>query len=272
MSGKPVLHGYSERGVVNAVFEEIVASEDENLNLFRELLKYIVSWDSGQRYEPPDFDHYRVFVEHSLSDFGEPDVVLVLWRAESVVAVLFIEAKRETFAHSIGPLNNLKRNDIVYHENASTILHELFLKWAYVASLRRGWLPPKKGGRVRVYFRDKKKKGRWIGKDPVVLDFHETVLRPFLEDKNPLFVSLTTDDPQLSDSVSPVGSSNVKTAASNMLQLNRHVGEKQRDLFLSNLYLLPWSSILRLAASRGLERVKRELKRNRSKFTPSLFP
>jgi len=270
------IHGYSERGVVNAVFEAIAARKKGNLKLLRELLQCIVSWDSGEQYDPPDFDHYRVFVEHSLSDFGEPDLVLELRREERPVAVLFIEAKLETYHRSIGPLGNPRRKDIGYTWNASTVLHELFLKWAYVAHLR-GLLPvrtdqkPPNVRRVLVYKEDKKK-GRWIGKDPVVSVFHHEVLVPFLKDNDPLFVSLTTDAGPSNGPIPSESREEVLNSASRMLVENNHGDPGCKSLFLSNLCLLSWSSILQLAQAWELSRVMRELKRNNSKFKPPLFP
>jgi hypothetical protein len=78
------LHGYSERGVVNAVFETI-ASHPEGAKILDDLLGRMVLWEnrySVRRFANPErrLVDFEIFVEPSLSDFGNPDVV-VCYRA-----------------------------------------------------------------------------------------------------------------------------------------------------------------------------------------------
>ena len=263
-----VLHGYSERGVVNALFEEMVSRGD--LKLFSKLFRCLISWTEARVYEPPVFDKVEVYIEHSLSDFGSPDVVLVLKSEERVVEVFFIEAKRETFAKTTQALDRPSHRKIRYTKNCSSILHELFLKWAYFAWIR-GRLKTVGGNndRVRVYTGTEKAAGRYIGKDPVVLDFH-SLLGPFLQEHEPIFVTMTTD--QIDGNGSPVDQAVVLRRTEAIFDQNRHSTHK--GSFLSNLYLLPWLSVVQFAQGKNvhLDRFVREITRNQSKFHPPVIP
>lgn len=88
------IDGYSERGMVNAVCEDIIRSEDVN-----QLTKFL-SWCSFpfQQQGRPDFSGItsaRIIVEQSFSDFGDLDLLILLDHADRKQAVL-IEAKVAT--------------------------------------------------------------------------------------------------------------------------------------------------------------------------------
>ena len=99
------IHGYSERGVVNAVFETIAAHPDAN-RLLEDLLGRTTSWKGASKlgFAEGWVEKFEIYIEPSLSDFGDPDVLLLVkdrylrqWRA------FFIEAKRKPFLMSSPP-------------------------------------------------------------------------------------------------------------------------------------------------------------------------
>ena len=75
--------GYSERGMLNALFYESCLSKDESFirYLFRKL--YDVEIGKDEKIE--------VFFEISLSDFGDPDIVIKIGKK-----LMFIEGKVST--------------------------------------------------------------------------------------------------------------------------------------------------------------------------------
>lgn len=110
--GRHRLHGYSERGVVNAVFETI-ANHENGAALLEDLLDLLLPWDGrgggelltrrGRRLV--DFD---IYIEPSLSDFGNPDVLVFACYRDPVEGTeewetFFIEAKMEPFLMSSPP-------------------------------------------------------------------------------------------------------------------------------------------------------------------------
>lgn len=76
--------GYSERGAMNALFYWMAFKNDENgMKKFLEL--------AGIE-NLNEFSNFKIYNEFSLSEFGEPDLVVVATRG-SVNVVFFIEAK-----------------------------------------------------------------------------------------------------------------------------------------------------------------------------------
>ncbi len=256
------LHGYSERGVVNAVFETIAAHPD-GVELLDDLLRKMVLWEnrhsvcrlSHREDRLVDFD---IYIEPSLSDFGNPDVlVLAQYQnhedGQTWWETFFIEAKMEPFLMSSPPTKEelvpteppgngsggtsdrppdyrllaefltgcnfgsfLSKGSLealwhslvgraipergFYQTNASTILHELFLKFRFWESHLRGLEELAPGSQWHKGFRAyvppeiaaEKDRHRRVGSDPVVLRlFHRLRKQGSLA----RFVSLTTDPP-----------------------------------------------------------------------------
>jgi len=81
--------GYSERGTINALFYEIAYS-DKSLQLTKELLA-LADCPSLVKF-CQNLTEVKVFIEQSLSDFGDADVILLL-DAGDKKGVVFLEAK-----------------------------------------------------------------------------------------------------------------------------------------------------------------------------------
>jgi hypothetical protein len=81
--------GYSERGALNAVLFEISFAQDWAGKLERLMTR--VTFAAGKGISGP-FTSATVFVEQSLSDFGDADAILLLETPSGKLAV-FLEAK-----------------------------------------------------------------------------------------------------------------------------------------------------------------------------------
>ena len=254
------LHGYSERGVVNALFEELVFRDD--LDLFREVLSALVPFaeSPGRSHErlrefTAKADSFEVYVEPSLSDFGDPDVIVFLRRGNVDRAVLFIEAKLETFLSSTDP----EKCD--YTTNSSSVLHEIYLKTRFWEASRN---PTSLQEGTRVYVGDKPKRGttkprkRTIGKDLMVLDLAKRLSNPELVG---YFVALTTDAMDIATE-RPLDVMEVKGCVRKIFKVNK---QADFDRYWDRLYLLSWQSVWDIAIDK-LPRMLRELRRNETKF------
>ena len=243
---KAVLHGYSERGVVNALFEDLVHAND--VDLLRRVLKDMVPYDPKSALTVPDFDSFAVYVEPSLSDFGAPDVVVFLTKAADDVAVLFIEAKLCTFMQSVG-----KAPD--YSNNSSSILHELFLKMQFWAHSQA---PEELAGGVDVY--DGVTSQRSFGKDSMVLDLAQRICGA----GEAFFVALATDDID-TESRKPVDATTVLTEVGRMFVENKKAHPLDYHKYL---FLMQWQRVYALAEQEPrLGKTERELQRNETKFS-----
>lgn len=200
----PGIVGYSERGLVNALFESIVSAKNpqETLRGFLETTTCVANRNWINKFPPggPILD-FEVFIEPSLSNFGNPDVVLIYTVAsnskkagssqqrDTISNAIFIEAKLCTFKQSVNHYDSQKdANSLDLSKNSSSILHELFLKAKFEYYLKHDIEKLHKG--FPIYMRDKKKSyKRKIGSDPVVLD----LVKQIQECSEIYFMALTTD-------------------------------------------------------------------------------
>lgn len=118
------IHGYSERGVVNAVFETIAAHPDAN-RLLEDLLGRTTSWKGASKlgFAEGWVEKFEIYIEPSLSDFGDPDVLLLVkdrylrqWRA------FFIETKMEPFLMSSPPTGEEIVEQLPVYQNLASIV------------------------------------------------------------------------------------------------------------------------------------------------------
>lgn len=260
-----LLHGYSERGVVNAVFEELVALGNNNIETFRKFLGLLVPWADNVKLQLPEFDSYEVYIEPSLSDFGEPDVLVFLKQGSSDQAVLFIEAKLETFAGSAEKAKGGSNGGIDYTHNSSSVLHEIFLKTRFWSASRD---TSRLSDGVAVYKDEERKSGpskgkrktRSIGSDSMVLK----LARRLCKVHRAFFVALTTDVVDR-DQRRPWGAEEVERYFKDIFSNNEMTPEAGE--YWSALYLLSWQEIWTLATKHGLTRIRNQLKRNETKFS-----
>ena len=78
--------GYSERGAMNALFYgmNFNAKGEEQMRKFLELAKIDA---------PDSFSHFEIYNEFSLSEFGNPDLVIIAQNKEKKKYVFFVESK-----------------------------------------------------------------------------------------------------------------------------------------------------------------------------------
>ena len=218
-----MIQGYSERGLVNALFEALDAHENR-CELLADLLEnccWVRPMRPGQRMEiKRPITGFEVFIEPSLSMFGEPDAVLfVNTRERRDAQVFFIEAKRETFLGSA--MSGVNRDDAKALEThlrkySSSVLHELFVKGRFHDLVRRDDGPELLRRGLKVFPRDRKK-GRSIGRDPMVLALaHRLSQCPAA-----YFVALTTD--------STPAPSQIWNVAEKVRELMVQIDETNRD-------------------------------------------
>jgi len=333
------IHGYSERGVVNAVFETIAAHPD-GTELLADLLERLVLWEnrggvcrlSTSNRRLIDFE---IYIEPSLSDFGDPDVLVFadfqnpddnsLWRE-----TFFIEAKVEPFLMSsplteeeldstdqrtnghesdpfqppdprllaefltdcdFGGFLSRPSNDIknlwrailghtlpdpeFYRKNASTILHELFLKYRFwethLATLTDEQLARNRTVAIKAYSGQDPDRQRSVGSDPVVL---RLVRRLRERGSMARFVSLTTDPPPAPEFTEgrswPLGmavaSRFLKMSEWNDSDLGWTPGNP-RGAWYELSYLMSWFDVYDWAGRHALGRVQESLTANEEKFT-----
>jgi hypothetical protein len=270
------IHGYSKRGVVNAVFETIAGHADAN-RLLEKLLGRTAMWSSGSRlpWKEGWVEDFEIYVGPSLSDFGDPDVLLLVKHRDLDLGwyAFFIEAKMEPFLMSSPPT----AGDDKYKKNSSSLLHKLFLKYCFstnylVHGNDQNYLTALAEG-ISVYADEtepgssstqKKFRRRKIGQDPVVL----WLVRRLRElAPTTFFVSLTTDPPPSPDETSsrdwPLGKA-VTGMLKKICVLNDCAGVSHQWVELS--YLLSWFDVTEWANENDLKRVKQALRENEEKF------
>ena len=93
--------GYSERGAVNALLYELAYSSAPLEHLAR--LLALVHLPGGHQIAE-DLTGAHVFVEQSLSDFGDADAILLLEVGEKK-SVVFLEAKVKSSSQTLGRSN-----------------------------------------------------------------------------------------------------------------------------------------------------------------------
>ena len=263
------IHGYSERGLVNALFESVAARQDSVL-LMEDLLA--LSWPLARNL-PASREGTRrtlrnpeIFVEPGLSDFGGPDVVVIAevdsYRdgVKTELNAWFVEAKVETMASSARPYE--AKGDPWLRTNSSSILHELFLKARFDQILREA--PAALNPGVRIY--EGEKKERKIGTDPMVL----ALTKRLASCRHAWFVALTADASPIENRPWPAGKDAFdllcKIDLKNRPPTLPIVAGDPRGGWPECTSVLTWSDVYTWADTKGLKRVTRAIDRNITKL------
>lgn len=183
--------GYSERGAVNALFYELLCS-GKPLHLLEQFLSLV---------ECPEFKKSsaaltdaNVFIEQSLSDFGDADVILLL-DAGKTKSVIFLEVKVKSFQKEKWELNqefeNFKQGcGTVGKLSSSNLFAQLYHKSRLIKALRSPDIGIE-GLRKGIKFPEcSTKQWRKIGNNPVVFKAVKA-LEPYCD--NAWFFSLVPD-------------------------------------------------------------------------------
>jgi hypothetical protein len=164
------LKGYSERGIVNALFYEILYSISPE-----SLLENFISIIQFPFIDQPEFRikkdvEIEIFIEQSFSDFGDVDA-LILIETEVSSAAIFIEAKVKTYSTPHWTidseydkfLNGIKEERVI----SSNLFAQLYHKVKMTEELRLSGIPVLQSG---IQFpKCSSKKIRKIGKNQIVL-------------------------------------------------------------------------------------------------------
>lgn len=179
------VHHYSERGLVNALVQAISSKDDGSL--LPVLFSKVFSVESGMRLSG-DFLNLgnplavEIFVEPSLSEFGNPDAVIFAKGPKGGPIAVYVEAKLCPFFASSRP--EAEVGEAAYRKNASTILHELYMK----ASLHQEIKSCNELGALSAKVYADESRPRKLGSDPQVL-----ALAKRLQDCEAYFLAVTTD-------------------------------------------------------------------------------
>jgi hypothetical protein len=283
------IHDYSERGLVNALFESIGSAKEPG-KVWSDLIGRNRSWYSALRESTEStvrglrfgstVKRLAIYVEPSLSGFGNPDaVVLVDYEVgpnESHPGdAFFIEAKLETFASS-SPYSGVDDEDDdeeAMRSNCSSLLHELFLKARFHELARL----PKPDEAIRghslltpgVFIYQKDKEPRKIGKNPQVLELAQAIAT-----RSAYFVSLTTDETPPVNSPWPPELRDDAQLLKSIHELNEDVPQQVPKVPYGNplggwiemSLQIGWDQVWLWAKDKGLDRMTQAMRENRAKF------
>jgi hypothetical protein len=195
------VEGYSERGALAALVFDI-ARQPSGDSMMARLLS-LADWPWGGA-EPPEFSSCeRVFIEQSLSDFGDPDLV-TLCTSRTGPECIFWEAKRGAQWKVQNEVRKLDRRlEGPRPRDGLSLFEQLYLKQRFARAVAEHVDPVQvefdpplsfcRGGRVRN-----------LGENPVVLKALR-IMRPYIESgSRSLMVlpkDLCNDDPTLIERV-----------------------------------------------------------------------
>ena len=277
-----------------------MASKDDDSLLLKFLAKaFLVS--NGTRLSGPLSNLGRpleieLYVEPSLSEFGNPDAVILIKGTTGRRAAIYVEAKLCPFLNSSQEIKKDKDEDM-YRKNASTLIHELYMKASFHEELQN-----KKevhGLAAKVYIGESK--SRKLGKDSQVID-----LAKRLADCEQYFLALTTDpsrkvsetmaiqveDPfvdhiesywlswsakvrklaaaikKINHPPSPISKGGLDFTDPNFgTALEAASKEMKREPYYKNLYHLSWTDIFHTAKQNSQAELLEAIEENRSKLT-----
>jgi hypothetical protein len=259
----PYLHGYAERGLVNAVFEAMGPYKNRD-TLWLSLIKKGRHLPQKKGQKGKAFAGLKIakkiencvdiYVEPSLSDFGCPDVIVFVKTSDKAEVAFFVEAKNGSFLQSI------EEGKKTLHENSSSILHELFLKARFYTLARKQ--PEKLREGAKIYKDDDKKKkggkkdGRKIGEDPLVLKLAYRLSQC----QEAYFVALTggleVDTHEIFDALKEIDDENRFLAS---------LGDPATG-WVADTFHLTWDDVWKWSNEHNLDRVKETLNENLPKM------
>jgi hypothetical protein len=188
---------YSERGIMDAIVFTIGQSTGKVTEFLRDCLKVNIC----KSYD--DVSSYDLYLEHSLSEFGTPDLVIIVHYKDQSSDVIFIEAKvcsgKNKWECAV-PLGQFYKKNA----DASNLFYQLYLK-ALLFQRKRDNFP----------INDYKEVSRSIGKNTVVSKFFNAIkdcsyayyaalvpsLIPDGDNNDKIVVDLEDEDPTLSFNV-----------------------------------------------------------------------
>ena len=259
------IHHYSERGLVNSWINSVRSAQDPLATLLATLKPAVLCDEHGCTGLPLNGTPQRaeIYVEPSLSEFGNPDVVIILHgESPKNKVVLFVEAKLCPFQESAP--SHKPQDELAFQKNSRSVLHELYMK----AVLHRNLQEKKEDFKSAVvYLADKQKgKSRKIGNDPQVKQLAREIT-----DALPCFVALTTDLPPANGSDGWHGGKAISDLLHKISETIARVDDSNPfcctpGYFDELTYMLSWHSLYELADTLHLTELKAAFEENRQKF------
>jgi len=161
--------GYSERGIINSLFYEIGSKSSSN-KLLGELLSLAYFHAISPSF---DIEDAIILIEHSFSDFGDADAVILIENAGHKQAI-FIEAKVKTWEKTgwricdeFRKFKNGTRDINVYSSNLFT---QLYHKYRLVEAIKEMGIDRVSNEGVVFPNWSSKKKPRKLGNNGVVIE------------------------------------------------------------------------------------------------------
>ncbi len=182
MNKKMKIIGYSERGAMNALFYGMAHANDEKaMNEFIRLAG--IGKTKGDDNEGP-FSDFEIYSEFSLSDFGDPDMIVTAKDCNNKDVVFFIEAKASCgMGYNLSTQKDfhedyMSGSDIHKDGHSSNLFFQLRLKNYFIQRLVEGSLAEKTEETDNSLDRLRKSRNRYrkIGKNVVVNKLVKDVL------------------------------------------------------------------------------------------------
>lgn len=181
------LLGYSERGLVNALFHEIAASADAD-RLFGNLISKAVFPFTATG---PPIGAVEILIEQSFSDFGDSDALALIGVDGIPRSAVFFEAKVKTYHVSewrIADEFEMFRLGLERLVNSSNLFCQLYFKTRLVNGLKSGGVAALTAGLDFAHWSSKQ--NRRIGTNGVVLRATRK-LEPFIAE--PFYLAVIPD-------------------------------------------------------------------------------
>ena len=121
------LIGYSERGMINALCSDILYPADKSIDRLKEFL----GWCSFPTEFQPDIAKIvkaELVVEQSFSDFGTPDLIILLEYSDAKKQLIMVEAKVSAGDGNQNRINNQWVNSDAYFKGTGNKSSSLFVQ------------------------------------------------------------------------------------------------------------------------------------------------
>ncbi len=171
------IFGYSERGAMNALFYGMALKSDNDA------MKMFLKSANISKLDIKNYVDFTLYMECSLSDFGDPDLVIIGEKKNKKHDVFFVEAKvshrgkfslkKQRNAHEEYCPKEEKGNDIKY--DASNLFFQIRLKELYYSS--KGKIERDNQYDDRIKYKKGVKAVRTLGKNQIVEKFSEHILK-----------------------------------------------------------------------------------------------
>lgn len=130
----PTITYYGERGIVNGIILDI----KDDIEKQKKFLKAIKLADKSNLPWVDDATHFDWFIEPSLSQFGNPDIILTVITKRNITYAFFIEAKIIAYDSSSCPLDSKLTLDKYDNGVASKLNVQLAFKYRFVEAMMGG--------------------------------------------------------------------------------------------------------------------------------------